>query len=102
MALALDIATVKAQLRLDPDDTEDDLIQRYISAATAHVEQHCDRTIVQAPADDSEMALTDDVWQAILLLVGHWYANREAVVVGVANSQLQLGVERLLWYRKRF
>lgn len=102
MALALDVATVKAQLRLDPDGTEDDLLERYVSAARAHVEQHCDRTIADVPADDSQMALTDDVWQAILLLVGHWHANREGVVVGSVSNQLELGVERLLWYRKRF
>ena len=34
--------------------------------------------------------------QAILLLVGHSYRTREAVVVGSNNSQLELGVERLI------
>jgi uncharacterized phiE125 gp8 family phage protein len=33
---------------------------------------------------------------AILLLVGHWYANREAVVVGSINSDLRMAVDALL------
>lgn len=33
---------------------------------------------------------------AILLLVGHWYANREAVNVGNITSEMPLAVDRLL------
>jgi uncharacterized phiE125 gp8 family phage protein len=33
---------------------------------------------------------------AILMLVGHWYQNREAVVVGSAPAELPFGVEALL------
>jgi uncharacterized phiE125 gp8 family phage protein len=33
---------------------------------------------------------------AILLLVGHWYENREASVVGVSVAELPLAVDRLL------
>ncbi|QUS40580.1 phage gp6-like head-tail connector protein [Tardiphaga alba] len=35
--------------------------------------------------------------QAILLLVGHWYANREAVVVGSTVAELPLAVRGLLF-----
>ena len=34
--------------------------------------------------------------QAVLLLVGHWYANREAVSVGNVVNEFPLGVEMLL------
>jgi hypothetical protein len=34
---------------------------------------------------------------AILLMIGHWYANREAVVVGTITSELPMAVDRLLW-----
>ncbi|MBI6948790.1 head-tail connector protein [Pseudomonas koreensis] len=98
----LDMTTVKMHLRVDGDE-EDALIGGYLEAAKAHVEQHCDRKLVEAaPVEPDEMGLTRDVEQAILLLVGHWYSNREAVVVGGAPSALPLAVERLLWYRKRF
>ncbi|MDS9879440.1 head-tail connector protein [Pseudomonas protegens] len=98
----LDLANVKLHLRVDGDE-EDTLISGYIEAAKAHVEQHCDRKLVEVDPDEpDEMGLTRDVEQAVLLLVGHWYANREAVVVGGAPSAVPLAVDRLLWYRKRF
>lgn len=97
----IDLANVKVHLRVDGNE-EDSLISGYIEAAKAHVEQHCDRKLVDGdPAEPEEMGLTRDVEQAILLLVGHWYANREAVAVG-GLSTVPLAAERLLWYRKRF
>lgn len=98
----LDMATVKMHLRVDGDE-EDALIGGYLAAAKAHVEQHCDRKLVEVdPVEPEEMGLTADVEQAILLVVGHWYANREAVVTGTIATVIPLAVERLLWYRKRF
>jgi uncharacterized phiE125 gp8 family phage protein len=35
--------------------------------------------------------------QAILLLVGHWYANREQVIAGLKPEEIPFGVEALLW-----
>ncbi|WP_338544902.1 head-tail connector protein [Pseudomonas benzopyrenica] len=98
----IELSRVKLHLRVDHDD-EDDLIQGYLAAASAYVEQHCDRTLVEAnPTGPEQMLLTKDVEQAMLLLVGHWYANREAVVIGAAPAAVPLAVDRLLWYRKRF
>lgn len=98
----IDLALVKQHLRVEFDD-EDLLIQGYIDSALAHVEQHCDRKIVLVdPEGPDQMLLTKDIEQAVLLLVGHWYANREAVVVGSITSAMPLAVERLLWYRKQF
>jgi len=98
----LDLARVKLHLRVDGDE-EDSIITGYLDAAKAHVAMHCDRVLVEAtPVEPEEMGLTSDVEQAILLLVGHWYANREAVVIGTISSAVPLAVERLLWYRKRF
>ncbi len=102
----MDLALIRQHLRIDEideDGGEDLLLQSYWDAAKAHVEMHCDRKIVEdEPTDDSQMTLTPDVSQAILLLIGHWYANRESVVVGSVPAALQLGFESLLWYRKRF
>jgi uncharacterized phiE125 gp8 family phage protein len=35
--------------------------------------------------------------QAMLLLIGHWYENREAVVIGKAPAKMPMAVESLLW-----
>lgn len=95
---------LKQQARIDGDD-EDELLKGYVESALAHVEMHCDRTlVVPEPGEElplEQMALTPDVWQAVVLLVAHWNANREAVADTV-TSQVPLGFERLLWYRKRF
>lgn len=97
----IDLQLVKTHLRADGNE-EDSLITAYVDAAVEYVQQHCDRRIVESPEGPEQMALTKDVEQAILLLVGHWYANREAVAVGTIATEMPLAVERLLWYRKRF
>lgn len=98
----VDLARVKLHLRVDGDQ-EDSLISGYFEAAKVHVEMHCDRKLVETtPIGPEQMSFTPDVEQAVLLLVGHWYANREAVVVGATPSAVPLAVDRLLWPRKRF
>lgn len=44
----------------------------------------------------------DDVRMAAKLLIGHWYENREATVVGVVSSRTQLAVEELLAPHRNF
>jgi uncharacterized phiE125 gp8 family phage protein len=39
---------------------------------------------------------------AMKLLIGHWYAHRETVVVGTISQQLPMAVEALLWPYKSF
>ncbi|HBP0992571.1 TPA: phage gp6-like head-tail connector protein [Pseudomonas aeruginosa] len=96
------LAKVKLQARVETDE-EDELVKGYVAAALSHVEQHCDCRLVEGePAAPDEIGLTPDVWQAVYLLVAHWYANREAVALGTSATSVPLGVERILWYRKRF
>ena len=37
-----------------------------------------------------------DIQQAVPLLVGHWFENREAAVVGAIGAEVQLGLDWLL------
>lgn len=37
------------------------------------------------------------VKQAMLMLIGHWYENREAVVVGSISKEIELATSNLLW-----
>lgn len=41
-------------------------------------------------------AVPETIRQAALLLIGHWYANRESVVVGSVSNQVQQTVDALL------
>lgn len=41
------------------------------------------------------------VRQAILLLVGHWYSNRETVNIGNVVNTVPLAAESLLWMSRR-
>ncbi|WP_180191780.1 head-tail connector protein [Pseudomonas syringae] len=98
----IDLARVKLHLKVDGEE-EDTLIAGYFEAAKSHVAMHCDRELIEGnPTGPEQMGFTPDVEQAVLLMVGHWYANREAVVIGTITSEVPLAVERLLWYRKRF
>jgi uncharacterized phiE125 gp8 family phage protein len=42
-------------------------------------------------------AVPDEWKQAILLLAGHWYGNREAGLVGTISKEIEFGVKNLLW-----
>lgn len=100
MAIALDLSLVREQCRI-VDEVSDALLQTYVDAGLAHVQMHCDRTLVEGdPETDDQMAFTADVRQAVLLMVGHWAENRGAA--GELSTEISLGVSRLLWYRKQF
>nr|WP_278995902.1 head-tail connector protein [Plesiomonas shigelloides] len=76
---------VRAQCRIDESSSEEDgLLTMYIAAAKCAVENRTNRMLVdEMPSDPAkvtnELLITDDIKLAILLMVGHWYTNREAV-----------------------
>lgn len=102
------LAQIKAHLKVDGDD-EDTLIAAYASASVDYVERFCDGALVESltPPVEGEMPpreilFTSGIWAAMLLLIGHWYANREAVNVGNITSELPLGVDALLMQHRRW
>jgi uncharacterized phiE125 gp8 family phage protein len=46
--------------------------------------------------DPNDTDAPEEVKQAVLLLVGHWYENREAAVAGVTTEAIEMGVDALL------
>lgn len=40
--------------------------------------------------------------QAVLLLVGHWYENREPVVIGTVHKELPLAVDSLIYLHRAY
>lgn len=51
---------------------------------------------VRFVAGHASEAVPDPIRQAILLLIGHWYENREAVVIGATPSEVPLAVGSLI------
>lgn len=99
----LDLALVKEHCRIDPDVDEDDqLLKTYIAAAARYVENYTRRHLYKSADDDGyaddcdRLLLTEEVQAAMLLLVGHWYENREATVTGQSTSKVPLAVDSLL------
>ena len=97
--MLLDLATVKLHLRVD-DSAEDALIGLYVTAAEEFAMQFLGRTIYATELaqglDTAGIVINPAIQAALLLIVGHLYANREDMVVGVSATQLPSGAEYLL------
>lgn len=94
----IDLAVVKSHLRVDYND-EDALIQAYTDAAFSAFSDWTNRALYAANAAlpdpvGNAMHITKSIEQGALLLIGHWYANREAVAVGAA-SELPMATKAL-------
>ncbi len=90
------LAALKAHLNIIGEH-DDELLTSKLDAAIMHTAGHVESddpiTWDTAPAD---------VRQAILMLAGHWYENREATLVGVPASVLPLGYHDLLLPYRRW
>lgn len=95
----LPIELIRKHLRVDYDG-EDDLIVLYAESALAWSLWYCDNPNLEAVED-----FPSSFKAALLLLIGHSYANREAVILGSSGTDLTtlpLGVESLLWSSRNF
>jgi Phage QLRG family, putative DNA packaging. len=91
MTPILTLDEAKAFLRVDgPDD--DAVIETLIGAATETVMDHADGLLEGDEVPDS-------VRTGALLLVAHWFTNREAVVVGLHPAKTPLASE---WLASRY
>ena len=101
----ISLTTVKDHLRVE-HKLEDAKIQGYTDAAISAFEVWTNRTLV---AEDDP--LPDPVGNAVkmnksievgaLMLIGHWYANPEAVVVGPSSTDLPMATTAL-WMPHRW
>lgn len=95
----IDLPIVKAHLRVDHDD-ENALIQGYTDAALSAFETWTNRTLVD-PATalpdpvGNALLMTKGIQQGALLLIGHWYASRETVVIGTITAELPMATNAL-------
>lgn len=95
-----------AHLRADAGD-EDDLITLYLGAAEQSVVDYLNRqvfadadamaaAITAGTAGDHPMVTNKAVQAAVLMTLGHLYANREQVAVGVSVAEMPFGPRSLL------
>jgi len=98
----IDLALVKSHLRVDGTD-EDALIQAYTDAAFSAFETWTNRKLVTVLPEtvENHLVITKSIEQGALLLIGHWYANRESVAVGVSVSEMPLATKSL-WLPHRW
>lgn len=96
----LDLEATKKHLNVDSDFYEDDdYITSLIQVAESIVEKHIDTSFEDIVGEDG--SIPRPILQAMLLMVGNLYANREAVTFGTA-TQLPLAYTYLLSLYKRF
>ena len=85
------LAEAKLHLRINPgDNSEDGLIEDLITTAREFCENYTGKELANAEVPKT-------VKQALLLLVAHWYNNREAVISSnVIPREVDLTVRALL------
>ncbi|HHR5857404.1 TPA: head-tail connector protein [Providencia alcalifaciens] len=99
----LSLEVVKSHCNIDPEFTDDDkILTIYIGSAVKYVENYTRRTLYENESsegyqnDPESLLLSDDVKNAMLLLIGQWYENREATNIGNITSALPFATEALL------
>ncbi|MEC5213313.1 hypothetical protein RCH06_001859 [Polaromonas sp. CG_9.5] len=104
--MLVDIATARLHLRVD--GTQDDaLIALWLGAAGEAAMQHLNRNVyadsatlaaavLDGTAGSDPMVVNDMIKAAVLLTLGHLYANRESVNTGSTATELPRGVDDLL------
>jgi len=92
------VAQVKAHIRVEIDDEEDDLIQEYIESAILMISRYINQKIYEneVPPEESNGTIFDvTMRQALYLIVGEWYRYRENTSTSDMHP-LSNGVKQLL------
>lgn len=93
------IEKLRGQCRIDIDDTtEDEFLMLYYGAARRQAENYINRKLYDETVPESDpdgLLIADDILLALMLLVGHWYENREQVTDG-GKMNIPFGFTSLL------
>lgn len=85
----IDLDAAKSHLNVTTD-ADDAVITIQIAAAELWIGRWL-------PVPLAEMEeVPADLRQAVLMLVGHWYENREATIVGVNAEAIPFGVQEII------
>lgn len=91
----LTLPEVKAHLRID-HGIEDALIEQMAKAAEDAVARYLDRPVPWTDDEGEPVEVPAAVRQAALMLIGHWYVNRNTVLVGATSKEMELTTTNLL------
>ncbi|WP_247308216.1 head-tail connector protein [Ralstonia pseudosolanacearum] len=97
----IEISEIREQLRIEPEETSDTLLLRYLRAALRLIESRTNRKLYPAgaplPADApaNALQLDDDLVLAALLLVGHFDENRSDSTAAAIRS-IPMGAAALI------
>ncbi|WP_430317526.1 head-tail connector protein [Pseudomonas nitroreducens] len=101
----IDLVVVKAHLRVR--HSEDDIyIQDLITDAVDTFNARTNRTLVAADGQlpdpvGNAIRMTGSIRRGALLLIAHWYSNRETAVIGTITSELPMATQ-YLWESHRW
>lgn len=103
----INLELIKTHCRLDPDFTDDDkLLSIFLRAAHRYIEGRTKRKLFKDVEDegytDDGLLMDGDIEAVMLLLVGHWYENRESVNIGNITSIIPFGPDELLQQHRRY
>ena len=76
------VAQVKAHIRVEIEDEEDDLIQEYIDDAISYIESYINQRVYEdevPPEESNGTIFNSSMRQAVYLIVGQWYRYREEI-----------------------
>jgi uncharacterized phage protein (predicted DNA packaging) len=85
------LSDLKQQLNILDDDSEDEFLTGLIADALAYT-----GNAIGADAQLFYDELPDGLRRPVLMLAAHFYANREAVLVGINANELPLGFWELV------
>ncbi|EKY6155080.1 phage gp6-like head-tail connector protein [Escherichia coli] len=97
--MTISIDEMRKQCRIDGTDDDDQLTGVYLPAAVKAVQNRVNRVIYDdaPPAEDETgLALTGDIKLAVLMLIGHFYENREPVNIGNIVQDIPMTLEILI------
>lgn len=79
----IDLNLIKKHCRIDHDD-EDELLQLYANTAVAHAQNYLGKQIVlDGDAKDDVIVFDNVIATACLLVIAHWYDNRETATTSL-------------------
>lgn len=80
------VSAADLRAALGTETADDTLLARLSAAAEARINALLGYDLTPSPAPAADLV------QAIYLLAGHWYENREASLVGVSAQEIPQGV----------